>query len=98
MISESTFCNTDTFAQDASRLNLPGEFFGEATWDNCGKIARLDPALPVLILHGAQDDFVVPVHARKLREAATGNDVTLRWVESDHGELPVVGGRPIGGG
>lgn len=93
VISESTFCDATTFAQDASRLDLPGELFSDAAWDNCGKIARLDPELPVLILHGTEDDFIVPVHARKLRDAAIGNDVTLRWVEgSDHGELPVVGG------
>ena len=94
VISESTFCDATTFAHDVTRLDLPGQFLGEATWDNCGKIARLLPELPVLILHGTNDDFIVPVHADKLRDAATGDDVTLRWVEgSNHGELPVVGGQ-----
>lgn len=62
-------------------------------FDNCAKIGRLDPELPVLILHGTRDDFIVPVHAKMLEDAAVGDDVTLRWVTgADHSEIPVVAG------
>ncbi len=92
VITESTFCSAQTLGQDAARLDLPGEFLAEARWDNCAKIARLDPALPVLLMHGGRDDFIVPVHAKELRDAAIGEDVTLRWVhEADHSELPALG-------
>ncbi len=93
VISESTFCSAQTLGQDASRLDLPGELLAEAAWDNCGKIARLDPTMPVMILHGREDDFLLPVHAKELGDAATGDDVTQHWVDgADHSELPVVGG------
>lgn len=91
VISESTFCNSETLAQDGTRLDLPGEFLNEDQWDNCRKIAELDRELPVLILHGSADSFVTPVHARKLEAAATGDEVTLRFAEgAGHSELPTV--------
>ena len=47
----------------------------------------------MLILHGTRDDFIVPVHAKMLEDAAVGDDVTLRWVTgADHSEIPVVAG------
>jgi len=93
VISEAAFCSTEALVQDGTRLDLPGPFLSHNPFDNCGKIAQLDPAIPVMIIHGSGDIFVVPVHARLLRDAAASDEVILHWAEgADHSEIPVVAG------
>ena len=93
VVTEAAFCSNEALIQDGSRLDLPLEFLSDNPFDNCAAIARLDPDLPVLIMHGEADDFIVPLQAHMLRDAAVGNDVTLFLVPgADHSEAPVAGG------
>lgn len=89
VVTEAAFCSTETLVQDGSRLDLPGHFLSDNPFDNCGKIARLDPELPVMIIHGTTDTFIVPVHAKLLEDAAVGDDVRLEWIDdAGHSEIP----------
>ncbi|MEM7159728.1 MAG: alpha/beta hydrolase [Myxococcota bacterium] len=92
VVTEAVFCSTEALIQDGTRLDLPVEFLSDNPFDNCDRIGRLDRDLPVLLVHGAADDFIVPLHAHMLHDAAVGEDVTLLLVpESDHSEVPVAG-------
>ncbi|TPV96946.1 MAG: alpha/beta hydrolase [Myxococcales bacterium FL481] len=91
VISESAFCSTETLVQDGAYLNLPVEFVATNRFDSCSAISKLDPQLPVLILHGTKDTFLLPVHARKLRDASQGR-AQLTWIDgADHIEIPTIG-------
>ena len=92
VISEAAFCSIEALVQDGARLDLPGSFLSDIRFDNCTKIGRLDPELPVMIIHGTRDDFIVPVHAKMLEDAAVGDEVSLQWIDgADHSEIPVAG-------
>ncbi len=91
LLTESAFCSAETIVQDGTWLNLPGEFLVDGAFDNCERMAILDPGLKRVIMHGAYDGFVVPVHAEKLKRAA-GDAATLVIFEgegAEHGELPL---------
>ena len=77
-------------------LDLPGSFFSENRFDNCARIAELGD-VPVLIIHGDADTFVVPRQAELLHEAAEG-EATLRLVEGgEHSTVPTEGGEAYWG-
>ena len=90
--SEATFCSTEALIEDGSRLDLPLSFLSSYAFDNCTKIGRVDSSIPIMIMHGTGDTFVVPTHARRLRDAA-GRDVRFELFEgADHSQVPTVGG------
>lgn len=92
VISESAFCSTATLVQDGAYVDLPVEFVANNRFDNCAAMETVAAQLPVLILHGDADTFLLPVHAEKL-QAASGDRATLVWIDgADHEELPVIGG------
>ncbi len=89
LLTESAFCSGETLVQDGTWLNLPGEFLVDGAFDNCERMAILDPGLKRVIVHGSADGFVVPVHAEKLKRAA-GDAATLEVFEgAEHGDVPV---------
>ena len=90
--SEATFCSTEALIEDGARLDLPLEFLGTYAFDNCGKIGKLDASIPILIMHGTGDTFVVPTHARRLRDAAGRNVGFEMFDGADHSQVPVAGG------
>ncbi len=90
VISESTFCSADALVQDGSFLDLSGSFLVNARFDNCARIAELD--VPVLIIHGRADDFVVFRHAEMLEAAARTPPSTLFVEGADHSDVPLVAG------
>ncbi|MEZ4448540.1 MAG: alpha/beta hydrolase [Nannocystaceae bacterium] len=91
VVTESTFCSTDAMVEDGSFIGLSGSFLSHNPFDNCAKIGRLGD-LPILILHGGADSFVVPRHAHLLDEAAEGR-ATLEIIPgAEHSTVPVVGG------
>jgi fermentation-respiration switch protein FrsA (DUF1100 family) len=91
MISESTFCSVAALVEDGSFLDLAPGYFASARLDNCARIAELG-TMPVLIVHGLADDFVVPRHAEMLIEAASTMPSTLLVPGADHGDIPLVDG------
>jgi hypothetical protein len=91
VISEAAFCSVEALAQDGTFLDLPGTFFSKNRFDNCARIAEISE-IPVLLIHGEADTFIVPEQAKMLYEAATG-EVTLRLVEGgEHSTVPIAGG------
>ncbi|MEZ4380168.1 MAG: alpha/beta hydrolase [Nannocystaceae bacterium] len=91
VITEAAFCSSEAMIQDGTFIDMPGSFLTNNPFDNCARIAELTD-VPVLILHGGADSFVVPRHAEMLEAAATG-EVTVRIVPgADHSECALVGG------
>lgn len=90
VITESTFCSVQALVNDGSFMDLPASFVATVRYDSCAKIATL--TIPVLLMHGTADDFVVPRHATLLHEAAPSIS-TLEWIDgANHSNLPLVGG------
>ncbi|MCB9700479.1 MAG: alpha/beta hydrolase [Myxococcales bacterium] len=79
MISEAAFCSAETLVQDGSFRDLSGDYLLELKFDNCAKISELDE-IPIFIIHGGADSFVVPRNAQMLKDRA-GDNATLWIVE-----------------
>ncbi|MCH9680687.1 MAG: alpha/beta fold hydrolase [Deltaproteobacteria bacterium] len=92
VVSEAAFCSIEALVRDGSRLDLPGTFLADHALDNCAKIARLDPRMPVMIMHGNADSFIVPTHADLLLDAAAGDVEYVEIDGADHTEVPTVMG------
>jgi len=96
VITEAAFCSVEALVQDGAFLDLPASFFSENRFDNCATIALLED-VPVMIIHGDADTFVVPRHADMLVESASG-EVSLRIVEgAGHSFAPREGGETYWG-
>ncbi|MEM6992639.1 MAG: alpha/beta fold hydrolase [Myxococcota bacterium] len=92
VVSEAAFCSTEALIEDGARVNLPVEFLSDNAFDNCAKIGTIAESVPVMVMHGNADSFVVPTHARRL-DASAGAGVSLLWIDdAGHTELPVIGG------
>lgn len=91
LISESAFCSVEALVQDGSFLDLAPGYFANSRFDNCARIAELG-AMPVLLIHGLEDDFVVPRHAELLAERAARPPAMLLVPGADHSEVPRVQG------
>lgn len=95
IITESIFCSIEALIQDGSGLNWPGDFLANDVYDNCGKLETIhdeQPDLPVMILHGDADDFILPTHAELLRERA-GDELIYRRIDDGvHSNLPAIEG------
>lgn len=90
VISESTFCSVEALVQDGSFLDLTGSYFANAHFDNCARIAEL--SVPVLLIHGLADDFVVPHHEEMLADHARMPPRTLLVPGAHHSDVPLVAG------
>lgn len=91
LISESTFCSVEALVQDGSFLDLAPGYFANSRFDDCARIAELGE-LPVLIIHGLADDFVVPRHAAMLREHAAREPTMFLVPGAGHSDIPRVDG------
>jgi fermentation-respiration switch protein FrsA (DUF1100 family) len=91
VISESTFCSVEALVQDGSFLDLAPGYFANSRFDNCARIAELGE-LPVLIVHGLADDFVVPRHADMLRARAAREPSAFFVPGAGHSDIPLVDG------
>lgn len=90
VISESTFCSVAALVEDGSFLDLAPGYFAESRFDNCARIAEL--AVPVLLIHGRADDFVVFRNAEMLRDAAMAAPTTLFVEGAQHSDVPLIAG------
>lgn len=90
VISEATFCSVEALVQDGAFLDLTADYFADSDFDNCARIAEID--VPVLIMHGLADDFVVSRHADMLVEAARNPPETFFVEGAAHSDVPTVAG------
>lgn len=94
LVSEAAFCSVGALVEDGAFLDLPASYVSSFEMDNCAKARAL--ALPVLLLHGTEDDFVVPRHAQRLKESAPA--ARLELVRgAGHDDIPTVAGESYGG-
>lgn len=70
VILQSTFANADLLIDTSVGLDLPMGWFLEGPYDNVANIARITS--PVLIIHGLDDDFILPESGELLHDAAPG--------------------------
>ncbi len=90
ILTESAFCSVQTMVDDGTFLDLPASFVARNPLDNCAKIGQVDAAIEKIVLHGAADDFVRPLHARRLRDRA---QPPLDWrlvPGAAHTDIPLV--------
>ena len=78
VISEAAFCSSEAMVQDGTFIDMPATFLTNNQFDNCARIAEIGE-IPVMIIHGGADSFVVPRHAEMLEAAAVG-EVTVHIV------------------
>ncbi|MGQ0507778.1 MAG: alpha/beta hydrolase [Myxococcaceae bacterium] len=64
LILEAAFASIQGFVRDSSGTDLPWTFFAHDSWDNVARIGTIQ--VPVLLLHGQDDDFVRPEFSEKL--------------------------------
>jgi pimeloyl-ACP methyl ester carboxylesterase len=90
LIIESGICSFETLVQDGAFVDFPGSFFAEGEYDNCAKIGQVDADLPILIMHGADETFILPVHATQMRDNAKGNPEFHMIEGAKHADIPIV--------
>ncbi len=89
VITESAFCSVAALVEDGAFLDLPASYVSNFEFDNCAKAATL--TVPMLLIHGADDDFVVPRHAEMLADRAPR--ARLEMVPgAGHSDIPLVAG------
>lgn len=88
LITEDMFASGGELLDDASGLGLPPGWLLEDEWDNAAAASRVQ--VPYLVIHGAEDDYVQPGHARIVYDAA--NDPKKLWLVpgADHAEADLV--------
>jgi fermentation-respiration switch protein FrsA (DUF1100 family) len=90
VITEAAFCSVQAMVEDGAFLHLDRELITDLEIDNCARMSELGPSIPVLLLHGTEDDVVPARQATRLAAAASG-PVELRLVPgAEHANLPVV--------
>ncbi len=88
--SEAIFCSVEALVQDGAYTDLSREFLSDNEFDNCAKIGGIDEDIPIMVIHGAIDDFVVPRHAQMLRDAA-GREIEFHSApDAMHSDIPVM--------
>ena len=70
LITEAMFSSPDRLAREAAAgMSVPAGWLYENPFDNANAVRRQEA--PVLIMHGAIDDYISPGHARDVYRAAT---------------------------
>ena len=69
LITEAMFASADLLADEAAAgMTVPAGWLYENPFDNAGAVREQDA--PVLVMHGAIDDYISPSHARAVYDAA----------------------------
>jgi pimeloyl-ACP methyl ester carboxylesterase len=93
IISEAAFCSIEFLVQDGSFLDLPASFVADVRFDNCAKLDDLStraPEIPLMIVHGEADDYVLPTHADALLRNAHNDLIHAHHPpKAEHGDIPV---------
>ena len=87
LILESPFTSVRGFVDDSSHLDLPPGFVSEGTWDTEGRLRALE-GVPLLLLHGLEDDFVRPEFSSRLYAIAHEPKQLVLVEGADHDTIP----------
>lgn len=68
IVAEATYATADDIIEDSLNLDLPAGWFFEDPFDNVTAIANITS--PILIIHGADDDYIHPDSGQQLFDAA----------------------------
>jgi len=95
LILESTFSSLAEFTAESTQMDFSETFLSDGSWDTAGRLHAMT-GVPVLILHGTDDDLIRPEHAQKNYAAA--NEPKQLWIQQGggHSDLPQVMGAAYG--
>jgi len=88
LILESGFASIDQFKSDSSLLDFPDEYLADDGWATTTWIREVQ--VPVLVMHGLEDDFVRPEFSDLLIANANDPKQLLKVPGADHGSIPRV--------
>jgi pimeloyl-ACP methyl ester carboxylesterase len=88
IILEAPFASAAVMVQDASRLNMPADYFTDLKIDNAEEIKKISQ--PFLWIHGTKDNFLnYKTHGEVVYKNYTGTYQEKFLVDgADHGEVP----------
>ncbi len=86
MVLEAPFTSVQALVNEGAYADLPRSFVSRSRWDTLSKIAGIEA--PLLVLHGAKDDFAEPRHGRALVEAHPGRDELVVVQGAGHDDVP----------
>jgi alpha-beta hydrolase superfamily lysophospholipase len=96
LITMDMFANTQKMLDDGTTLDLPSGWFFEENFDNLGVLRDMPTQIPYLVLHGAQDTYIQPEHARLVFGAAAATTKSLELIDgADHAESIEVAPRKL---
>ena len=94
LITEAMFANPDRLAREASAgMSVPAGWLYENPFDNANAVRRQDA--PVLIIHGAIDDYISPSHARDVYRTAQEPKKLWMVPDANHGDIIPVATRGV---
>ena len=86
LVVEASFRTVQDLVLDSSSASIDVGMVADIRFDNIGKID--DIGLPLLVLHGAEDDFIMPEYGQQVFDAAAEpKDI---WIApgADHSGIP----------
>ncbi len=87
LITMDMFASTQKILDDGTTLDLPAGWFFEENFDNLAPLREMPAATPYLVVHGANDTYIQPEHARLVYAAAASTDKSLELIEgADHAD------------
>lgn len=86
LVTEDMFARVDLLVDDGAQLDLPAGWLAADAWDNVAAAARVE--VPYLVVHGAEDTFIRPEHARQVYAAAREPKELWLVPGADHAEAP----------
>jgi uncharacterized protein len=91
LILEEPFASLKFFAQDASRMDIPGTFVNDAQWDTAGRVHDLK-LVPKLIVHGTADELIDQKNSQYIYDHAQEPKRLVFLEGGTHGRLHEVEG------
>ena len=91
LILEEPFASLKFFAQDASRMDIPGTFVNDAQWDTAGRVHDLK-AVPKLIFHGTADELIDKKNSQTIYDRAQEPKRLVFLEGGTHGHLHEIDG------
>ncbi len=91
LILESGFASIEQMKSDSSLLDFPDDYIADDGWPTTTWISELQD-VPVLLMHGLEDDFVRPEFSDLLIASANDPKKLIKVPGADHGSIPRVMG------
>ncbi|WP_434387632.1 alpha/beta hydrolase [Melittangium boletus] len=87
LVLESPFSSVEGLMRDSSHMDLPAGFLSQSAWDTEGRLRALE-GVPLLLLHGTEDDFVRPEFSDRLYAVAREPKRLVRVDGANHDDIP----------